>query len=333
MLRPLISIFAFAMPFILMAESNSLVSFNELNYEAALARGKAENKLIFINYNSAEIDPCKIMDETTFSNLGVSDLLNDNFINVDADIDNPTGLQWISKFGVECMPTYMVLDNEGRLEGINQGTLTTGSFLTWMSKMPKVKTILDEARNKSIAVKPLDKSDNLLAIKRKLKEAQGNYVVTTTSDLPTEIIEEEVFTELVADDIVIENFEENTKTDDLSNKGNITSNSIITADLTKIPPPERVKIPYGENLKNTSITRTMSYSIQIGAFSDYQNAQNIMEESKEDFNDHYYILEEPNSKGKYLYKVIIGTYTSQEDAQVALKDLIAKGYNGFLRRI
>jgi len=320
------------LPLVLFAENPALVAFSDLNYEEALLIGKEQNKLIFINYNAEDVDPCRIMEETTFSNKEVISLLNDNFINIDANIDQRVGKEWIKKFGVECLPTFMVLDNDGKLEGINQGTLSTPAFIKWLTNMPAVKNKIKENKaGKEKIETETDKSDNLLAIKRKLKAAEGNYV-NSRSDR-TEL-DNKIATTLNSTE-VNKGTAENTSLISTETTTEITelNSETLTDNLDTEFIPEKVRIPYVGNLENTSLTRTMSYSIQIGAFANYLNAKNIMEKSKHDFEKHYYILEEPTKSGKFLYKVVVGTYTSKEEAQEALKNLLSKGYNGFLRRI
>lgn len=334
-------------PMALFAENPALVSFSDINYEEALVKGKEQNKLIFINYNAHDVDPCKQMEKTTFSNREVIDLLNDNFININADIDKRVGKEWVKKFGVECLPTFMVLDNKGKLEGINQGTLSTVAFINWITNMPAVQIKIEEEKQatKASIKKKKAKSDNLLAIKRKLKEAEGSYVNSSSTKtkfdkkIADEInrIENNSNTSenamLITDDketvitVLNEAIEEETINEETIDE------EVIEESMTLEFMPEAVPLPTVENLENTSLTRTMSYSIQIGAFANYVNAKNTMEKSKHDFEKHYYILEEPTASGKFLYKVVVGTYTSKEEAQEALKNLVGKGYDGFLRRI
>ncbi len=320
------------LPVVLFAENPALVAFSDLNYEEALLIGKEQNKLIFINYNAEDVDPCRIMEETTFSNREVINLLNANFVNIDANIDQQVGKEWIKKFGVECLPTFMVLDNNGKLEGINQGTLSTPAFIKWLTNMSSVKLKIEETRNsKETIKKQADKSDNLLAIKRKLKAAEGNYVNARSEK--TEL-DDKITADINSTDLNKRTSENSTLiANETTTEITVLNSETLTENSKTEFVPEKVRVPHVENLENTSLTRTMSYSIQIGAFANYLNAKNIMEKSKHDFEKHYYILEEPTKSGKFLYKVVVGTYTSKEEAQVALQNLVDKGYDGFLRRI
>ncbi len=308
--------------------SNAIIDFSDITYEQALEFSSDENKLVFVNINSSGDKQCELMANSTYLNDDVISILNTYYISVNASMEIPTGKDWIDRFNVKCLPTLMVLDPEGVLIGMHQGYLSTRSFTRWLGSLgvpnqmdafvtpyyenysTDFPNLLEEKNHSQIDDKPeLTKvqEDNEVEIKiisplpEDKEEAKANEVKITKSEVDLNELIDNSFS--------------------------------FTPDAEDKAPIERVPLPKTPHAVDDSHAKTISYSIQIGAFEKYLNAKNYIEKGTSDFKGHFYILEEMTSDGKKLYKVVIGGFSSKVEADktfIQLKDL---GYNGFLRRL
>jgi rare lipoprotein A len=69
-----------------------------------------------------------------------------------------------------------------------------------------------------------------------------------------------------------------------------------------------------------------NYSVQVGAFKDYQNAKRLSEEMRRLYG--FSEVQSAIVNGELFYRVQAGKYTSLEKAEEAEKNFIEKGYPG-----
>jgi len=309
--------------------SNPIIDFSDITYEEASEFSSDENKLIFVNFNTPEDKQCELMANSTYLNDNVISILNTYYISVNADINIESGKDWTDRFNVACLPTLMVLDPEGVLIGMHQGYLSTQSFTRWLgslgvpNQMDAFVTPLNTTKNNSSS--DLYELNEMLNIGTKpvFTQVQDYDEVEIKILTPFPLEDED---EAKANKIII--------TKSKVELAELIDNSFsFTPDKKEETPIERVPIPKAPHIVSDSEAKTISYSIQIGAFEKYVNAKKYIEKGTADLEGNYYILEEIGSDGKKLYKVVVGGFASKSEANnsfIQLKDL---GYDGFLRRL
>ena len=275
-----------------------IIDFRLIDYSHALEKAANERKLIFVNYNKDEIAPCELMRNTTFKNREVVQLLNGTFINVDANIDTEVGKSWKNKFNIECLPTYMVFDYEGRLQGMTQGSLTTPQFLDWLNAISAVKTYSKR--------------------------------IEQESDLKFISLEDET----ASSSLVAENSKQEIQIISLDSEGGYDT-SFDPSETSAVETPfERVPIPSKLSNKKEYINGVNTlYAIQLGAFKKYSNAQALLSTSQTSIPGNYYIVEEKANNDTTLFKVLKGSYTLQEEAENELVHILNQGIDCFLRKL
>ena len=97
------------------------------SYEAALAKAKAENKLIFIDFWTDWCVWCKRLDKDTFSDESVAAEMKD-VICLSIDAESETGAPIAKGFALRGYPALLVLGSDGKVEDNIGGYLKPDQF-------------------------------------------------------------------------------------------------------------------------------------------------------------------------------------------------------------
>ncbi|MBL7813508.1 MAG: thioredoxin family protein [Saprospiraceae bacterium] len=89
------------------------IDFFHGTYDEALAKAKAENKIVFMDAFTEWCGPCKRMAATTFKEAKVGKFFNENFVNVKMDMEKGEGVTLSRKFDVTAYPTLLFLNEKG----------------------------------------------------------------------------------------------------------------------------------------------------------------------------------------------------------------------------
>lgn len=108
-----LSVFCFFSFFII--AQNGGISFESSDWQAALDKAKAENKLIFLDAYASWCGPCKKMAKDVFTLEEVGEYFNGHFINVKMNMEKGEGPSLSEKYGVRAYPTLFFIDGNGEL--------------------------------------------------------------------------------------------------------------------------------------------------------------------------------------------------------------------------
>lgn len=92
------------------------VDFQQLTYEEALAKAKAENKLVFMDCYTSWCGPCKHMTTNVFPQKAAGEFFNPRFVNVKFDMEKGEGKELRQKFGVKAYPTFLMIRPDGTVQ-------------------------------------------------------------------------------------------------------------------------------------------------------------------------------------------------------------------------
>ncbi|MES2796835.1 MAG: thioredoxin family protein [Bacteroidota bacterium] len=95
--------------------SNEGIKFFKGSFKEALAKAKAENKLIFMDAYASWCGPCKAMQKNTFPDPLVGKVFNEKFVSVAYDMEIDEGLALSVKYPIAGYPTLLFLDGEGNI--------------------------------------------------------------------------------------------------------------------------------------------------------------------------------------------------------------------------
>lgn len=89
----------------------------------ALEVAEEKGKPLFVEFEAEWCLPCKVMSEEVFTHQETADLFNDNFINYKVDIETQSGANMKMLYGINILPTLVILDHKGKTLARNDGSL------------------------------------------------------------------------------------------------------------------------------------------------------------------------------------------------------------------
>lgn len=110
------------------AQQHGIV-FTSGTWQQALALAKANGKPIFLFGTTPWCQPCKEMVRNVFPDKVVADYFNKNFINIELNIEEPTGDSLIKQYGIATFPIYLFFDKNGALLHISGGGKPANEFI------------------------------------------------------------------------------------------------------------------------------------------------------------------------------------------------------------
>ncbi|HPQ20619.1 MAG TPA: thioredoxin family protein [Saprospiraceae bacterium] len=98
--------------------------FKNGGLEQAKYQAKSEGKYLFVDFHAKWCTPCKWMEQTTFSNEEISELLSRDYVAVKIDIDDFEGFELKSIYNIRYLPTMLIFNSEGVMVERIEETLT-----------------------------------------------------------------------------------------------------------------------------------------------------------------------------------------------------------------
>jgi thiol:disulfide interchange protein len=114
-------------------KSSSSLPFTDLSFEEALARARAEKKLVFVDLYADWCGWCTRMDEDVFTNARVQHALLD-FIPIKVDADRGGGRSVAARYSVTGLPAFLLLNGDGEVVRRFDGYLPIEEFLVRLGR-------------------------------------------------------------------------------------------------------------------------------------------------------------------------------------------------------
>lgn len=105
------------------------IQFYHGSWKEALAKAKAENKLIFIDVYTSWCGPCKAMARDIFPLKQVGEKFNASFINYKIDAEKGEGIEVANTYKVNAYPTYLFVNGDGVLYYTTLGAMPVADFI------------------------------------------------------------------------------------------------------------------------------------------------------------------------------------------------------------
>ncbi len=109
----------------------------------AITIAEIRDQPVFIDFYTTWCLPCRIMDEEVFSQKGVYDYFNDNFVNLKVNAEAGNGPKLRFLFDIKGYPTFVFVDHKGKVLVQHQGSLTYTGIL---NKAKEAKAIFESQK-------------------------------------------------------------------------------------------------------------------------------------------------------------------------------------------
>lgn len=87
--------------------------FRDLTLSQALDTAKAEGKRVLVNFHTKTCGPCRMMEQTVFTQKECGDYFNANYICISLDGEEGEGQKVAKENSVEIYPTYVIFESDG----------------------------------------------------------------------------------------------------------------------------------------------------------------------------------------------------------------------------
>jgi len=105
------------------------IQFRDLEWSEALTQAKTENKLIFLNGMAQWSQPCKLMEEYTYTDAEAGNFYNDQFVNISVDMETFPGSELADRYQVYVYPTLLFIDGDGALVHRGCGAMESAALI------------------------------------------------------------------------------------------------------------------------------------------------------------------------------------------------------------
>ena len=102
--------------------------FQDLTWDAAAAKAKAENKVVFIDFYTSWCMPCKKLDKVTWQDAKVIAYLNEQAVPLKLDAEKG-GKELAQKYKINLYPTMVFINPDGTEVGRLMGYMEPAEFL------------------------------------------------------------------------------------------------------------------------------------------------------------------------------------------------------------
>ena len=87
----------------------------DVDYDAVLEEGGRKHLPVVVYFTATWCGPCKVMDKYVFSDENLSGRMNDEFICVKMDVDNPSYKDLVYIYDARALPTFVIVNSKGRV--------------------------------------------------------------------------------------------------------------------------------------------------------------------------------------------------------------------------
>lgn len=273
------------------------ISFFSGTVEAAKEKAKRENKLYFIEFYAKWCEPCKWMDEHTFTHPSLTSYVTKNYVPVKVDVENLDGFVWKQKYKVQYLPTIIVLNGDGAVLGKYEKSMGANDLLRVLQnhKGSPISAETEYMAKENLAPAAPVKTNQI-------SEAKPVFVTLKREPglpKPSDVVR---------------------KTEEVKKPAVNTT-------------PVNVKPLRPEIKSNESLTDGNEFRVQVGVYSDALNATNEVSKLKKDFSQVVQVYNKKNIETNVVtYRVTIGKFSTKEEAIAFTNQLKVKGIQGVVKQ-
>jgi cell division protein FtsN len=302
-----------------------------------------EGKLIMAVFYTDWCLPCKWMDDNTFVSPEVVDFAEKHYKVVRLNIDDLEGYNARQQYNVEFLPTIILLDQGAGVLAKFEESLSAKRLMEAMEKhrfdLESKSIRLSSTPPPAVKLSDMDKKEpptkESVSAPKEMPKQESKPVVTESQPKPTAPVKEE------PKHPIAEATPQNTAPRATQQENNTapqtpqnTSKETFVLEDSKTKPSTNPAATGKTTPKPVTQTAPSGnyYSVQVGTFSRFENADKMRNEYREIFGEGVHIKIE-QSGADTIYKVMIGRYNTYETAEPLLALLKEQGMEGFIKTV
>lgn len=107
----------------------------EADYDSAQRSASVSDKPILMYFTGSWCVPCRIMKRQVWADEQVTSLVNDNYVPVAIDIDNPAEQDIIARYKIQSTPVTIVADADGNVLDWRAGGISKDQFMDFINSV------------------------------------------------------------------------------------------------------------------------------------------------------------------------------------------------------
>ena len=267
-------------------------------FTASIEEGKAmamqEDKLLFVHFTASWCMPCQWLERNTFQDYNLTRFVRQNVVSIQLDVDDYQGFQEKEAYQITQLPSFLIFNSSGQLLERVEKTLSANELLALLRRY-------QGAGYHASAGVPSSGFDHLnkpsLSPARKMPTATASGAEEYTASLvntppPSESIQDYKPPRLHA------------------------------------PPAKNSGqgAPASSNSRTNEPAGNTYYGVQVAIFSNYNNAVPFVTRLEGRISERVDIFVNDEDYYKPIYKVVVGKYRDQNQANAELQKLKQQGY-------
>lgn len=164
----------------------SAVDWFDGTLEQALAKAKAEHKLVFVDVGAYWCPPCHELDETVFTQAKVGEWLGERMIALHIDAEKGEGPELVARYHVQAYPTLLVLEADGLEKDRIVDSLPTDALLEKLEAIAAGGNVLAELEAAAVAnpddIESRYRLGHAYALAAKREKAESVFVRVVAAD-------------------------------------------------------------------------------------------------------------------------------------------------------
>ncbi len=295
------------------------IRFQTGQLEQLKSEATREEKPMFIHFTASWCMPCQWMEKNTYSDQQLASFVNEHFLPVKIDIDEREGYRAKQEYRIILLPSVLIVDSRGLVVGRYEESMNAGRLLQVLQQyapspsdavLAAGKPELSAPSRPTLIVRPALVPESSTPPASSPPRKINTSAAAPPPPFPTSGVQSGM---------------------PVTDNGNLGMSSSPPRKINPAMPAASSPPPDASPGSPTAVP-TGRYSIQVGVFSNYDNALRQMEDLKRKVTQPVKVFI-GNMQGATIYRLLIGTFEQRSDAEAFLSQLSQSMITGMVKDI
>ena len=115
-------------------QTTAAIDFKQGSLENLQKLAAQEGKLYFVNFTASWCSPCKLMDDYTYTDPGLSYYVRQNYLATKVDVDAFDGVSYKQQYNIQSVPSILIFNSKGDMMGRYEGSMSASQMINLLKK-------------------------------------------------------------------------------------------------------------------------------------------------------------------------------------------------------